>query len=126
MLPRKDCLSCVAATLDGFPLHSGSIGHFFFLWHLCAVRSVVSDSEISWTVAHRPPLSMGFSRQGYWSEVPFPPPEHLCHSGMGSKFVTSPLLAGGFFTTCATWAFGEFHLESSLFYYSYYGHFYIL
>ena len=25
-----------------------------------------------WTVAHQPPLSMGFSRQEYWSELPFP------------------------------------------------------
>ena len=25
-----------------------------------------------WAVAHQAPLSMGFSRQEYWSEVPFP------------------------------------------------------
>ena len=27
-----------------------------------------------WTVAHQTPLSMGFSRQEYWSELPFPSP----------------------------------------------------
>ena len=27
-----------------------------------------------WTVAHQAPLSMGFSRQEYWSGVPFPSP----------------------------------------------------
>ena len=27
-----------------------------------------------WTVAYQAPLSMGFSRQEYWSELPFPPP----------------------------------------------------
>ena len=27
-----------------------------------------------WTVAHQPPLSMGFPRQEYWSGLPFPPP----------------------------------------------------
>ena len=27
-----------------------------------------------WTVAHQAPLSMGFSRQGYWSGLPFPSP----------------------------------------------------
>ena len=27
-----------------------------------------------WTVAYQAPLSMGFSRQGYWSGVPFPSP----------------------------------------------------
>ena len=28
----------------------------------------------SWTVAYQAPLSMGFSRQEYWSGVPFPSP----------------------------------------------------
>ena len=30
-----------------------------------------------WTVAHQAPLSMGFSRQEYWSELPFPSPGDL-------------------------------------------------
>ena len=30
-----------------------------------------------WTVAHQAPLSMGFSRQEYWSGLPFPSPEDL-------------------------------------------------
>ena len=30
-----------------------------------------------WTVAHQAPPSMGFSRQEYWSGVPFPSPEDL-------------------------------------------------
>ena len=30
-----------------------------------------------WTVAHQAPLSMGFSRQEYWSGLPFPPPGGL-------------------------------------------------
>ena len=30
-----------------------------------------------WTVAYRAPLSMGFSRQGYWSGMPFPSPRDL-------------------------------------------------
>ena len=34
-------------------------------------RSVVSDSATSWTVPHQVPLSMGFSSQEYWSELPF-------------------------------------------------------
>ena len=42
----------------------------------CAVlsRSVVSDSATPWTVARQAPLSMGFSRQEYWSGLPGPPP----------------------------------------------------
>ena len=35
-----------------------------------------------WTVAHQAPLSMGFSRQEYWSELPFPSPGDLSHPGI--------------------------------------------
>ena len=41
------------------------------------VASVVSDSETPWTIALQAPLSMGFSRRGYWSGLPFPPPGDL-------------------------------------------------
>ena len=47
------------------------------------------------TVAHQAPLSMGFSRQEYWSGFPFPPPGDLPDPGFEP---TSPALAGGFFT----------------------------
>ena len=30
-----------------------------------------------WTVAHQAPLSMDFSRQEYWSELPFPSPDYV-------------------------------------------------
>ena len=35
-----------------------------------------------WTVAHQAPLSMGFSRQEYWSGLPFPPPGDLPDRGI--------------------------------------------
>ena len=35
-----------------------------------------------WTVAHQAPLSMGFSRQEYWSGVPFPSPGNLPNIGI--------------------------------------------
>ena len=35
-----------------------------------------------WTVAHQDPLSMGFSRQEYWSGVPFPSPGDLPTAGI--------------------------------------------
>ena len=35
-----------------------------------------------WTVAHQPPLSMGFSRQEDWSGLPFPSPGHLDNPGI--------------------------------------------
>ena len=34
--------------------------------------SVVSDCATPWTAAHKAPLSMGFSRQEYWSGLPLP------------------------------------------------------
>ena len=40
-------------------------------------RSVVSDSATPWTIARQPPLSMEFSRQEYWSGLPFPSPGDL-------------------------------------------------
>ena len=49
-----------------------------------------------WTVVHRAPLPMGFSRQEYYSGLPFPSPGDLPHPGIE---LTSPSLAGGFFTT---------------------------
>ena len=51
---------------------------------------------ILWTVARQAPLSMGFSRRGYWSGLPFLIPGDLPHPGIEAM---SPALAGGFFTT---------------------------
>ena len=56
-----------------------------------------------WTVAHQAPPSIGFSRQEYWSGLPFPSPGDLPHPGTEPNFLASPTLAGGFFTTGATW-----------------------
>ena len=56
-----------------------------------------------WTVALQTPLSLGFSRQEYWRGLPCPPPGDLPDPGMEPKSVTSPALAGRFFTTSATW-----------------------
>ena len=56
-----------------------------------------------WTVAHQAPLSMEFSRQEYSSGLPCPPPGHLPNPGTEPVSLMSPELAGGFFTTSATW-----------------------
>ena len=60
--------------------------------------------EIPWTVAHQAPLSMGFSRQEYWSGLPFPSPGELPDPGIEPESLVSPSLAGRFFTPGATWA----------------------
>ena len=39
-----------------------------------------------WAVAHQVPLSMEFSRQEYWSGLPFPPPGDLPDPGMEPRF----------------------------------------
>ena len=46
---------------------------------------------------------MGFSRQEYWSGLPFPPPGDLPDPGIEPTSLMSPALAGRFFTTSATW-----------------------
>ena len=56
-----------------------------------------------WTVAHEASLSMGFSRQEYWSGLSFPPPGDLPDPGITPTSLASPALAGRFFTTGATW-----------------------
>ena len=55
------------------------------------------------TVARLAPLSMGFSRQEYWSGLPCPPPEDLPNPGIEPAFLMSLALAGGLFTTSGTW-----------------------
>ena len=58
---------------------------------------------IPWTIAHQAPLSVGFSRQEYWIGLPCPPPRNLPNPGIEPSSLMSPALAGGFFTTRATW-----------------------
>ena len=56
-----------------------------------------------WTVALQAPLTMGFSRQEYWSGLPCPPLGDLLDPGIEPTSVTTPALAGRFFTTSTTW-----------------------
>ena len=46
------------------------------------VAKSCSTLATPWTVAHQAPLSMGFSRQEYWSGLPFPSPEDLPNLGI--------------------------------------------
>ena len=52
------------------------------MWEYCEVKKVKSLSHVRlfatpWTVAYQAPPSMGFSRQGYWSGLPFSSPGDL-------------------------------------------------
>ena len=58
---------------------------------MCAC-SIVPDSATLWTVICQAPLSMGFSRQEYWSGLSFPPPRDLPSSGIKPTSPVSPAL----------------------------------
>ena len=75
------------------------LSHFSHVWLFA----------ILWTEAHQAPLSMGFFRQEYQSGLPCPPPGNLPNPGIKPTSLTSPALAGMFFTTRA-------HLGSPLLY----------
>ena len=57
---------------------------------------------ISWTVTHQVPLSLGLSRQAYWSGLPFPTSGDLPSPEIESMSLASPALADGFFTIRAS------------------------
>ena len=93
-LPSLICVCC------NLPHHYSIGGPLnYFQAFSCFSCSVMSDSATPWTVAHQAPLSMGFSRQEYWSGLQFPSPEDLPDPGIEP---VSAALAGGFFTSWAT------------------------
>ena len=55
------------------------------------------------TVAHQTLLYKEFPRREYWSKLPFPTPGDLPDPGIKPMTLTSPALAGRFFTTSTTW-----------------------
>ena len=71
------------------------------LWYSLSVcvLSCVLHFAIPWTVARCAPLSMEFSRQEYWSRLPFPIAGDLPNPGIEPTSLASPALAGRFFTT---------------------------
>ena len=50
--------------------------------------SRVQLSATAWNVAYQASPSMGFSRQEYWSELPFPSPVYLSDPGIESRSPT--------------------------------------
>ena len=73
-------------------VENGMLSHFSHV-HLFATL---------WTVACQAPLSMRFSKQEYWSGLPWTPPWDLPDPGIKSVSLTSAL-ASRFFTTSANW-----------------------
>ena len=81
----------------------GCGSHLLLLLLLLSRFSRVRLFATLWTVALQAPLSMGFSRQEYWSGLPCPAPGDLPNPGIEPTSLMSPALAGRFFTTSATW-----------------------
>ena len=95
------CASSYACMLSHVRL--SSILYIFLCFMVCILICVHAQSCLTLcnpvTVAHQAPLSMGISRQEYWSGLPFPPPEDLPDPGIKPVSPASPALAGRFFTT---------------------------
>ena len=73
------------------------------------VLSHVRFFATPWTVALQAPLSMEFSRQEYWSRLPFLNVRASSQPRDRTASLAPPELAGRFFTTSATW--GYFNLK---------------
>ena len=69
------------------PCHPSPLppSHSPFLWECVCLHVLLSCVQLfaaPWTVTHQASLSMGFSRQEYWSGLPFPSPGDLPHPGV--------------------------------------------
>ena len=79
---------------------------FFYLFPWACMLSRFSHIWLFatlWIVAHQASLSMGFSRQEYWRELPCPPPGDPPNLGIEPRPPRYPALAGWFFTISTTW-----------------------
>ena len=85
------------------------------IWILCAqLLTPFWLFAAPWTITCQASLSVGFSRQEYWSGLPFPPPGDLANPGIKPKSLRSPALADGLFTTSAIWEAPNLDSSSSL------------
>ena len=90
-----------------------SSGHFlisyidchWWVLNVCVLSrfSLAQHFATLWTVAHQAPLSMGLSRQEYWSGLLWPPPGDLSNPRTEPLSLMSSISLGGFFASTATW-----------------------
>ena len=94
----------LAGSLNKFQCNDVTVMNFPIKVCTC-VLSLFSHVQLFMTlrtIVHQAPLSMGFSKQEYWSGLPCPPPGDLPNPGIEPESLASPALADGFFTTSAT------------------------
>ena len=77
-------------TVNGYHIMNMTPGHTFSVRMLSkCVLSHVQLFATPWTAARQAPLSMGFSRQEYWSGLPFPSPGDLPDPGIEPESLAS-------------------------------------
>ena len=96
------------SALHSLPFSPGSLS-LVQPFLLAQLLSHVRLSVALWTVGCQAPLPMRFSRQEYWSRLPFPTPGDLLDPRIEFVSPVLPALADGFFTTSTT---GEARLSS--------------
>ena len=86
------------------PIQIDYILFYVLLYYACMCFVwVLSNSATPWTVTQQTPLFMEFSRQEYWSGLPFPTLGVFPNPGIKPTSLVSPELAGRFFTHCTNW-----------------------
>ena len=94
------CSLGISSFLEEISSLSHSIVPFYCLCMLGAnLRQLFPTFCDPWAVAHQVPLSMGSSRQDYWSRLLCPSVGYLPNPEAEPMSLTCPALAGGFFTT---------------------------
>ena len=93
MSKSRPCFQCLTFETDDEQVNCCVLSHFIHVQFFVTL----------WIVAFQDPLSMVFSRQECLSELPCLPPGNLLNPGFEPTSLTSPELAGWFFTTGTTW-----------------------
>ena len=101
--PCLSAFSSHANLFSVYPLNDDLLSGSFLSCCLLSCFSCVWLFVTPWTAAHQVPLSMRFSRQEYWSVLPYPPPGDLPNPGVEPLSLTSPALAVKFFFVCLFW-----------------------
>ena len=82
-----------------------------FSMYVCSALRHVQLFASLWIVTHQAPLSMDFSRQKYWSRLPFPSPRDLPDPGIKLVSSMSSCIGRQILYHCATW---EAHIVSNI------------